>query len=143
KCPEAELESIGLMGADNSPGKLKVFPYPICKKCALLPRERLFSKIEENLHSYGGHLVREFKKKADEAQGAVQAVHTLEAVLDSGIDSPGALMDLPKDKLIEATNQVKALSAEISKTGSFVCVCCLKKKNEKHLESIGSHFPKN
>lgn len=146
KCPETDFESIGLMGADNAPGKLKVFPYPICKKCSVLPRERLFSKIEENLHSYGGHLVKEFKKKADEAHGAFQAVKTLESLVESGIDLqmelPANLMDLPKDKLIDATNRVKALSEEIAKTGSFVCICCLKKKKEKHLESIGSHFPK-
>lgn len=144
------FESIGFLGIDGvkvPSGKLKSLPYPICKKCSLMPRERLFSNMEENLHAYGQTFIKSYeKKKAQriEVEGALK-------VIDELIDGPrlslmGRGFDTKDDNpasLIDATHKVKALSDQIKKAGHFTCICCLKKRPEKHLESIGAYFPKN
>jgi hypothetical protein len=145
------FEGIGFMGVDGierPAGKLKALPYPVCKKCASLSRERLFSKVEENLHAYGKSMQNYWKEKdaqKNEIDGAIK-------IIDSMIDDPRlplfqGIFEHPEKlgvtSLVDATYKVKALSEEISKTGHFICICCLHKKKEKHLDSIGSHFPKD
>ena len=143
-------QSVGFRGIDcvkGSAGRVKSLPYPICKKCSVMPRERLFSKMEGNLHAYGQTFIKSYEKKKAlkmEVDGALQILDEL--IGGAKLSLMGAAFEAQDDSptsLIAVTHKVKALSDQIKKEGHFTCICCLKKRSEKHLESIGSHFPKN
>lgn len=143
-----EWESVGFLGVDgmNAPvGKLKEFPYPVCGKCASLPRERLFGKVEENIHSYAKTAIKEMSRWRNEADSMKDKLNSALSVVES-VMANGKQIYIPDEignhGILDATHKVKSLTDRISKEGHFVCVCCLEKRSEKHLETIGSHFPK-